>query len=99
MSDTTNTRRPRKMAREPETAVPDETPATSPAPKAPSKAAQVLALLQRPEGASLAQLVAATGWLPHTARAALTGLRKKGHVLSKDKVGWRDPLHDCGGRG
>jgi hypothetical protein len=27
--------------------------------------------------------VAATGWLPHTTRAALTRLRQAGHVLDK----------------
>ena len=58
-----------------------------PASPAPTKASQVLALLRRAEGATLAELVAATGWLPHTTRAALTGLRKKGHVLAKSKRG------------
>ena len=28
-------------------------------------------------------MVEATGWLPHTTRAALTGLRKKGHAIAK----------------
>jgi DNA-binding MarR family transcriptional regulator len=46
----------------------------------------VLALLQRPDGASLNELVEATSWLPHTTRAALTGLKKKGHVLTSAKV-------------
>lgn len=50
-----------------------------------SKIAQVMALLQRKEGATLKELVAITGWLPHTTRAALTGLRKKGHVIAKGK--------------
>ena len=50
-----------------------------------SKVSRVVALLQRDHGATLAELVAATGWLPHTTRAALTGLRKKGHVLNKTK--------------
>lgn len=50
-----------------------------------SKAAGVLALLERAEGATLADLMDATGWLPHTTRAALTGLRKKGHRITKDK--------------
>jgi hypothetical protein len=45
----------------------------------------MLGLLQRPEGATLGELISATGWLPHTTRAALTGLRKKGHVVAKDK--------------
>ena len=63
--------------------------------------ARVLELLQRKEGASLAELVAETGWLPHTTRAALTRLRQSGHELQKekrdtgaasDRPGPRDPL-------
>ena len=49
------------------------------APRTGSKIAEVIALLGRPGGASLAELTSATGWLPHTTRAALTGLRKRGH--------------------
>jgi hypothetical protein len=30
-------------------------------------------------------MVEATGWLPHTTRAALTGLRKKGHAVDRRK--------------
>lgn len=62
------------------------TPATRPQPPAPTKVAAALALLQRDEGATLDQLVAATGWLPHTTRAALTGLKKKGHALTSSKT-------------
>ncbi|PTQ13327.1 hypothetical protein CLG96_04295 [Sphingomonas oleivorans] len=51
-----------------------------------TKIGKVLALLGREQGASLAELVAATGWLPHTIRAALSGLRKKGHAVSTGKV-------------
>ena len=50
-----------------------------------TKQARVIALLERDSGASLDELVAATGWLPHTTRAALTGLRHKGFVLTKSK--------------
>jgi hypothetical protein len=46
----------------------------------------VLDLLKREGGASLAALVEATGWQSHTTRAALTGLRKKGHAIIKHKV-------------
>lgn len=63
---------------------PQVAPAAQPEEPA-SKSAMVLALLERPEGATLDQLVAATGWLPHTTRAALTGLRKKGHVVESLK--------------
>lgn len=54
--------------------------------KAPSKQQQLAALVVRDEGATLDQMTAATGWLPHTTRAALTGLKKKGYVISSDKV-------------
>jgi len=50
-----------------------------------TKGALVVAMLGREQGATLAELVAATGWLPHTTRAALTGLRKKGHNIAKGK--------------
>ncbi|MGA2639208.1 MAG: DUF3489 domain-containing protein [Methylocella sp.] len=38
---------------------------------------------QRDKGATLASLVEATGWLPHTARAAITGLRKRGFAIER----------------
>ena len=56
------------------------------APKAPSKQQQLAALVVRDEGATLDQMIAATGWLSHTTRAALTGLKKKGYAISSDKV-------------
>ena len=73
---------PRRMAREPKAAVtaaeataPTNTPAPpAAAPARERKIDKVLGLLQRPEGATLAELIEATGWLPHTTRAALTGL-------------------------
>jgi len=71
-------------------AVASPSPATDGAPAEPAqkqtKAALVLEMLQRPEGATLDALVEATGWLPHTTRAALTGLRKKGHTVTSEKI-------------
>ena len=55
-------------------------------PRGGTKIAQVIALLERPGGATLAELVAATGWLPHTTRAALTGLRKRGYAVGIDRA-------------
>jgi DNA-binding MarR family transcriptional regulator len=52
---------------------------------AASKIDQVLDALRRSEGATTAELMAITGWLSHTTRAALTRLRQKGHVLEKGK--------------
>ena len=60
------------------------TPST--AGKPPSKQAQIVALLLRDVGATLNQMIAVTGWLPHTTRAALTGLKKRGYAISSDKV-------------
>ncbi|WP_241233707.1 DUF3489 domain-containing protein [Altericroceibacterium xinjiangense] len=45
----------------------------------------MVALLQRSEGATLDEIVEVTDWQSHTARAALTGLRKKGHAIAKTK--------------
>jgi len=62
-------------------------PKVEPKPVKPaSKAGLVLGMLQRAEGATLAQLVAETDWLPHTTRAALTGLKKKGHNVTSMKT-------------
>jgi hypothetical protein len=54
--------------------------------RAGTKQALLHDLLTREGGASLEELVTATGWLPHTTRAALTGLRKRGFVVDKAKV-------------
>lgn len=63
----------------PVAAIPTHTPRTS------SKSSAVVTLLGRTQGATLPELIAATGWLPHTTRAALTGLRKKGHAITRGK--------------
>ena len=55
------------------------------APKVASKQQQLAALVVRDEGATLAQMIAATGWLPHTTRAALTWLRKRGLIIEKER--------------
>lgn len=89
MTDTTQTqaavakpttKRPRKMAREPESSPP------APAVSRVSKSELVITLLKREGGATLNEMIAATGWLPHTTRATLTGLKKKGHQVLSDKT-------------
>ena len=60
--------------------------ATEAAPTPLSKKQQVIDMLKRDGGATLADIVSATDWLPHTSRAALTGLRKKGHAIVTSKV-------------
>ncbi len=58
---------------------------TSPVPRRGTKIARVVELLQRDQGANLGELIAATGWLPHTARAALTGLRHRGYDVRLER--------------
>jgi hypothetical protein len=53
--------------------------------RAGSKQGQIISLMQRKTGATLDDMVEATSWLPHTTRAALTGLRKKGYTTEKAK--------------
>ena len=53
--------------------------------KTRSKRASVIALLSRDWGATLDELVTATDWLPHTTRAALTGLRKSGLSIERSR--------------
>ena len=55
------------------------------APREGTKMARVVGLLQRDRGATLAEIIATTDWLPHTTRAALTGLRKRGYVVTLDR--------------
>ena len=68
-------------------ASPDEGghPARVTAPQDGSKLAQVIELLRRADGATIVDLTQATGWLlPHTTRAALTGLRKRGYAVIRE---------------
>jgi hypothetical protein len=82
----------RKMTREPK-APATEVVSTTSAAAAPSETAKrskvdlVLELLRRDTGATINELTGATCWLPHSARAVLTGLRKKGHAIERAKRG------------
>lgn len=51
-----------------------------------TKQAKLIRLLRRGRGASVAELQRQLGWQPHTVRAALTGLRKKGLEIARTKA-------------
>jgi Protein of unknown function (DUF3489) len=55
------------------------------APRAGTKLAHAAERLRATEGATIAELSEAMGWLPHTTRAVLTGLRKRGYALTLDR--------------
>ncbi len=54
-------------------------------PDKPTKIDTIIKQLCRPNGASITQLQKTAGWQPHSVRAALTGLRKKGYTIERDK--------------
>ena len=56
---------------------------TKPQAKRMTKSGVILRLLKRAKGARMAELQKATGWQPHSIRAALTGLRKKGVSVTR----------------
>jgi len=63
---------------------PVRAPGEAAAPRKPregTKQEQVLAMLRRPEGATVAQIADATGWAQHTVRGFFAGLKKKGHAV------------------
>lgn len=53
------------------------------APRAGSKQALIVDMLSKERGVTIDALIKATGWLPHTTRAALTGLRKRGFAVER----------------
>ncbi|QZH75497.1 MAG: DUF3489 domain-containing protein [Erythrobacter sp.] len=60
---------------------------SSPAPKAPSRLDQLQALLTRETGATIAEMVAATGWQQHSVRGAMAGaLKKRGLTITSEKL-------------
>ncbi len=68
--------------------------ATSTAPSANAKNAAKPAskldtlekLLKRKNGATIAEMIKATGWQQHSVRGALAGaIRKRGHAITSDK--------------
>ena len=75
-------RKPRRMARPANSVVP-----AAATPKAQSKLDQVEALLLAEEGASIAEVMAATGWQQHSVRGAIAGaLKKRGLAITSEKV-------------
>ncbi len=51
-----------------------------------TKRALIVMLLCREQGATVDDLTTATGWLPHTTRAALTGLRQRGYAITRTRA-------------
>jgi len=57
------------------------------APRSGTKHQRLLDLLKTGTGASVEDMITATGWQAHTVRAAMTGLRKRGHKIERHVEG------------
>lgn len=79
-----------RAARKPKPATPKESAQPNATDETPTKSRtkrdQLAALLVRDEGATIDQMTATTGWLAHTVRAAMTGLKKLGYAIDSDKI-------------
>lgn len=73
--------------------------ATKPRTRDNSKQAQVIAMLKRPEGTTIAQICEATGWQAHTVRGTFAGAFKKklGLAITSTKVSGGDRIYTIAG--
>ena len=77
------------------------TKASTPMPptqRAGTKQAMLIEMLQAPEGATIAEIVSATGWMAHTARGVISGVLKKklGLAITATKVESRGLVYRIG---
>jgi Protein of unknown function (DUF3489) len=78
-----------------ETTAPSENQPTTQARRTGTKQARLIDLLRRPEGATIEQMVEATGWRAHTVRGAMAGALKKrlGLTITSEKVEGRSRVY------
>lgn len=82
-TDVKPARTPRRKVTAPEQSAPAAPQGT----KRPTKLDQVQALLLAPAGATIAELMDATGWEQHSVRGAIAGaLKKRGLSVASDKI-------------
>jgi hypothetical protein len=82
-----SSKKPTPAKKSPKAAKPAKPPkAESGVPREGSKTAQVLAMLQRKNGATLAEIMKAMGWQRHTVRGFMAGaMRKAGYEVESFK--------------
>ena len=81
-----------------EATIPDKPHSISPqtsSPRKTTKQALLINLLKRPEGATIAEIVEATGWKAHTVRGAMSGALKKrlGLTITSEKIDYRGRVY------
>lgn len=66
-----------------------------PSPRAGTKQAKLIALLETPDGATVEEIIAAIGWQAHTVRGAVSGVLKKklGLKVTSEKIEGRGRVY------
>jgi hypothetical protein len=90
-----STRKPRTT----KTTTPKQPAESAAAPRDNTKQARLIAMLRRPEGATIEEIVKALEWQAHTARGAISGALKKklGLAIESEKEGERGRVYRIGG--
>lgn len=96
--DDADTARPSATEAPPEDPTPDAAPeraSSTRTPRAGTKQASLIAMLRAPDGATIEEITAATGWQAHTVRGAIAGALKKklGLEVSSEKVEGRGRVY------
>ena len=73
----TAARTSKKAARTKGAAKPKAAAKAASTPRAESKQSQLIAMLKRPDGATIVEIAKALDWKPHTVRGAIAGALKK----------------------
>ena len=72
---------------------PKKATALTSADRSGTKLDHVKNLLARKRGATIQDMMEATGWLPHTTRAVLTGFRKRGFGIEREAVKGKSAIY------
>jgi hypothetical protein len=81
-----------------ETSATVEPSAAQPKQRAGIKQAMLIEMLRRPEGGTMEEIMAATGWLAHSARGAMSGAwgKKLGLIVTSEKGALRGRVYRLG---
>ena len=95
MSKASTTARAKKSTRAKRATKPKAAATKASTPRAESKQAQLIAILKRPDGATIAEVVEALTWQPHTVRGAIAGALKKklGLKVESEKIDGRGRVY------
>jgi hypothetical protein len=86
---------PRREKPAPDTPAENEVAPRAPTPREGTKQATLIAMLRTAEGATIEEIMAATGWQAHTVRGAMAGALKKklGLEVTSEKVEGRGRVY------